>query len=186
MTELSDLELLNRIANGEESAFTIMYNRYWQNVYLLAYKHLQSAESAEEVVQEVFMSIWKKRSSAAKVLHLKSYLAGITRFEVYRIWAGNKKAAIKSRSAAAISPTLFNQEHVIENKLLLECIEKLANRLPEKCRLVFIYNKLLDLPLPEVATILNISPKTAETHLTKALKFMRKQLNNYPLLLLLL
>jgi RNA polymerase sigma-70 factor (ECF subfamily) len=59
---------------------------------------------------------------------------------------------------------------------MLEGISKLSSRLPEKCRLVFIRNKLLDQPLAQVAEELHISPKTAEAHLTKALKIIRGKL----------
>jgi len=53
-------------------------------------------------------------------------------------------------------------------------VKKLSGKLPEKCRLVFVHNKLLDQPLSQVAQTLNISSKTAEAHLTKALKLIRR------------
>lgn len=73
----------------------------------------------------------------------------------------------------------------IENRMLLEFITNLTNRLPEKCRLVFQYNKLQDRSLPDICEELNISPKTAEAHLTKALKIVRASLSNVVAFLLL-
>jgi RNA polymerase sigma-70 factor (ECF subfamily) len=72
---------------------------------------------------------------------------------------------------------ILNVEAILEidinQKILLELITDMSNKLPEKCRLVFQYNKLQDMPLAEVAENLNISPKTAEGHLTKALRVIR-------------
>ena len=66
----------------------------------------------------------------------------------------------------------------IDNKILLEIILKLSDKLPEKCRLVFQYNKLQDQSLADVAELLNISQKTAEGHLTKALRIIRSNFSD--------
>ena len=67
----------------------------------------------------------------------------------------------------------------IEDRLALGKILDLSNQLPEKCRLVFQYNKLDDQPLEAVARRLNISPMTAEAHLTKALKIIRLSMRDF-------
>ena len=74
---------------------------------------------------------------------------------------------------------------LLENKWMLEKISALSSALPEKCRLVFIKNKLLDQSLAQVAEDLHISPKTAEIHLTKALKIIRGKLGDVASFLLL-
>jgi RNA polymerase sigma-70 factor (ECF subfamily) len=137
---------------------------------------VKSAEIAEEITQDTFMLFWIKRQTL-EIQSLKPYLAAMLRYEVYRYLAKSKQAheiemSIKEQAITSVS---IDQE--IENKLLIEIITNLTNRLPEKCRLVFQYNKLQDRSLPDICEELKISPKTAEAHLTKALKMVRANLS---------
>lgn len=168
----NEQELLQQLAVGSEEAFTVIYNSYWKQLYFLAHKHLKSAQAAEEIVQDVFLAIWRKKETN-KILSLPVYLVAMTRYKVYRQIATNKKIPQTELNAESQQLISSEQEALLENKLLLEMVEKLSTRLPEKCRLVFVYNKLLDQTLQQVAKNLNISPKTAEAHLTKALKVVR-------------
>jgi len=174
-TSYNEEDLLQLLHLGDEKAFTLIYNQYWDKLYFLAHKHLKSSAAAEEIVQEVFLTIWRKRSSI-QIQSLTQYLSAMTRYAIYRHLAKEKKLPLVNDGAAGEYFNAPNEEEAIDNKLLLEIIEKLSNRLPEKCRLVFIKNKLLDQPLPQVARQLAISDKTAEAHLTKALKAIRNNI----------
>ena len=173
----NEQQLLLGLARGENDAFTVIYNTYWQKLYFLAHKHLKSAEAAEEIVQDVFLALWNKRETF-QIESLPFYLAAMTRYTVYRYIAKQKKSVHTSLDEASQQYPAENPEVYLENKLLLEIIEKLSNQLPEKCRLVFVNNKLLDQPLQQVADEMNISTKTAEAHLTKALKVIRGNLGD--------
>jgi RNA polymerase sigma factor (sigma-70 family) len=96
----------------------------------------------------------------------------MTRYAVYRYLSKEKQNKIMEGHVALknISATF---EIDVESKILFEIITELSNKLPEKCRLVFQYNKLQDQSLADVAEKLNISQKTAEAHLTKALRIIR-------------
>ncbi|MGN6491766.1 MAG: RNA polymerase sigma factor [Agriterribacter sp.] len=172
-TGYSEKDLLLLLYSGDEKAFTHIYNQYWNKLYFLAHKHLKSSAAAEEIVQEVFLTLWRKRSSI-QIQSLHQYLAAMTRYAVYRYVSNEKKLEVIREPVAGEQANPVNEEETIDNKLLLEIVEKLSNKLPEKCRLVFVQNKLLDQPLPEVARKLSISDKTAEAHLTKALKSIRE------------
>ncbi len=175
---LPDTVLLAQLQDGDHGAFNEIYNRYWNKLYFVAYKHLTEAVEAEEIVQEVFVALWSKRSSL-KIESLPAYLAAMTRYAVYHKVRNRKKTPFTTLEKVdhnGIGKIL--EEGSFENKLLLEIVSKLANDLPEKCRLVFINNKLLDRPLPEVAEKLGISVKTAEAHLSKALKTIRAKMGD--------
>ncbi len=165
-------ELLIRLGQGDESAFTAIYNRYWDKLYFLAYSHLRSADIAEEIVQEIFLVLWKKRA-ALDIRSLSLYLAAMVRYAIYSNLARRKKHRQIDISALPQEPAGEGEEFSLDNKQFLEVVQKLSARLPEKCRLVFLHNKLLDQPLDQVARELKISNKTAEAHLTKALKVIR-------------
>jgi RNA polymerase sigma-70 factor (family 1) len=176
-TEYSDNELTSLLNTDDSSAYKEIYSRYWNKLYYIAHRLLKVQEGAEEVVQDTFVLLWKKRLTL-QIQSLPVYLAAMVRYEVYRFLAKDKKDKL-NEAAYQIGKTEFTSFDVdIENKLLLELISDLSNKLPEKCRLVFQYVKLQDRPLTEVAEKLNISQKTAEAHLTKALKTIRDNIGN--------
>lgn len=166
-----DEELIYLLQTEDKHAFTEIYNRYWDKLYYIAHKLLKSTDAAEEIIQEVFLVIWKKRTNL-HIQNLNQYLAAMTRYAVFRHLAKEKKFN-KQEDSESILNSEIAEEIDLDNKILLEIITKLSNKLPEKCRLVFQYNKIQDQSLQEVAEQLNISQKTAEAHLTKALRVIR-------------
>jgi len=176
-TALSDSELAAMLKDGEEGVYKEIYNRYWDKLYYIAHRILKSQEATEEVVQDVFVLLWKKRLTL-EIQSLPVYLAAMVRYEVYRYIARDKKDKVKERAYQTTLVDYMSIDGDLENKLLLEIIESLSNQLPEKCRLVFQYVKLQDRALADVAEELNISQKTAEAHLTKALKTIRGNMGN--------
>lgn len=172
---LDDNDLFAYVRKDDELAYTELYNRYWQKLYFLAHQYLRSDADAREIVQEIFIIIWAERRSLS-IASFPAYVAAMTRYAVYASAVRKKRQAEKLREGAGSPALSAVLSDLLENKMMLEKISKLSSRLPEKCRLVFIKNKLLDQPLSQVAEDLHISPKTAEAHLTKALKIIRGKL----------
>ncbi len=171
-------EMLSGLVLGDEDAFEQIYNYYWDKLYFLAHKHLKSAEASEEIVQDVFLNLWNKRTTL-QIRSLPQYLAAMTRYAVYRYLAREQKSSFLSLDELQRKASVgIDEEAVMDDRLLLEMVEKLSARLPEKCRLVFVHNKLMDQPLKQVAKKLNISIKTAEAHLTKSLKIIRGKMGD--------
>lgn len=175
--------LMRRLKHGDEKAFVIIYNHFWEKLYYIAYRKIESQAAAEELVQDVFLNLWNKRAHL-EIESLSAYLAAMTRYGVYRYYA--RERVLQNRMEASYNGALQeeNLSDEIHNKLVLDKIFELSNELPEKCRLVFQYSKLEDQPLKEIAERLNISPKTAEAHLTKALKTVRLNLRGFLIILL--
>lgn len=174
----SDSNLVNLLNDNCEKAFASIYDKYWDKLYYLAYQKVRSQHIAEEIVQEVFLTLWKKRGKLS-INSLSNYLAAMVRYAVYRHLMTEKN--IKNRESIFFSSqkesVTFDKR--IDDKLILEKLLELSNELPEKCRLVFQYNKLQDQPIADIAKHLNISPKTAEAHLTKALKSIRLNMRRF-------
>lgn len=182
---VDDNNLFALVKQDNELAYTELYNRYWQKLYFVAHKHLKSDPEAREIVQEVFFTIWAKRRSLV-IESFPAYVAAMARYAVYVTLARNKKQREKISEEAIHKQTLpAGLADLLENKWMLEKISALSSALPEKCRLVFIKNKLLDQSLSQVAADLNISPKTAEAHLSKALKIIRDKLGDAAIFLML-
>jgi RNA polymerase sigma-70 factor (ECF subfamily) len=170
-----DAELADLLKLGDEPAFTEIYNRYWDKLYFIAHKLLKDTDNAEEIVQEVFLTLWRKKETL-EIQSLTQYLAAMTRYAVYRHLAKEKQLK-ENKNIVSLLNIDGVAEMNIDNKILLEIIYQLSNKLPEKCRLVFQYNKLQDMSLADVAEKLDISQKTAEGHLTKALRTIRTSLS---------
>lgn len=175
---LNDEELTQLLRQGDEAAFTHIYNHYWDKLYYIAHRLLKDPDGAEEIVQDVFLTLWRKKD-ALTIQCVNHYLAAMTRYAVYRHLSKEKQYRIKE-NVIALNNAAAVAEMDIDNKILLEIVTELSNKLPEKCRLVFQYNKLQDKPLADVAAELNISQKTAEAHLTKALRVIRANMGNAP------
>jgi len=171
-------ELLFRLKEGDEKGFTDIYNKYWDRLYYMAFQKLRNQDAAEEVVQEVFLKLWKKRNELT-ISCLSSYLAAMVRYAVYRYLASESAKKNREFTYDAGQVKIVNMGDQIENKLILDKIIELSNQLPEKCRLVFQSIKLQDQSLKTVAEELNISPKTAEAHLTKSLKLIKLNMRGF-------
>jgi RNA polymerase sigma-70 factor (family 1) len=172
MRLLEDSHLLDLVRENDRKAFTELYERYWDRLYAAAWHHLKNAAAAEEVVQDVFVTIWQKRHSL-EIAELSKYLSAMVRYGVYR-YLGREQQRRELHDNAAVAPITAGD--TLEHKLLLEMVDKLSGDLPEKCRIVFRATKLYDQSLGDVARELNISQKTAEAHLTKALRIIRVNL----------
>jgi len=171
-TALGDQELLLLMQQDYTPAFRELYTRYWNKLYFVAHKRLKSAPTAEEIVQDIFLILWQRRKDLV-IDSLPEYLAAMARHAVYRSLAREKKMEACVNALRTRLERTPATEWVMDHRLILEAVKKLTVKLPDKCRLVFIYNKIEDNALPDVAQKLGISIKTAEAHLTKALKIIR-------------
>jgi RNA polymerase sigma-70 factor (family 1) len=164
--------LLEELRDGNEAAFTLIYKRYWQRLYVIAYKRLGSRQPAEDVVHEVFSSLWRNRESAS-IRSLYAYLAAATKYAVFAEVAKQTKHRATSPTEAALI-----HDHTIDDRFLQRMLGEEINRLPDKCRLVFQYSRQEGLSNKEIATVLSITEKAVEKHITKALSKLRLQLRH--------
>ena len=72
--QISDKELLDRLNKGDETVLKLLYERYWEELFISAYNLLKNREVCEDILQEIFISIWKKRGKIQIKISLKSYL----------------------------------------------------------------------------------------------------------------
>jgi RNA polymerase sigma-70 factor (ECF subfamily) len=177
-TDHTDEQLAQLLSRSDEGAFREIYDRYWKWLLYLAHKRLRNTEDAREVVQNVFLNLWKKRDNIS-IQFLPQYLAAMTRYAVYRYLANEDRRAEVYSMAEMAAGQEKSECPDIENKYLLDILIRYAgDSLPEKYSLVFIQHKLQDKPLPEVAARLGVSPRTAERYVTQVMSLIRKQLGH--------
>lgn len=168
-------------SHSDEVGFEDIYKSYWPKLYAIAYNRLNSKEAAEDVVQEVMLGLWQRKKEA-DIENLEAWLSAATRYSVFRQLAkfGNQK--IVPISSQAETGYLQDFDTGFINQLLQEQI----HQLPQKCRLVFEYSRQHNLSNKEIAGKLDISEKSVEKHITKAIKKLRDRLKKTitPILLL--
>ncbi|WP_121245756.1 sigma-70 family RNA polymerase sigma factor [Mucilaginibacter phyllosphaerae] len=177
----TDQELLALLTGGDERAFATIYDRYWKMLIGLAFNHTKNKFAAEEIVQEVFLSLWKRKSELA-INCLNAYLATAIKFSVFKqLQQDKRQSRLINLNYAVTGNDLL--EDKINAKFLQEYIDGLVEQLPEKCRLVYNYSRKEGLKNAEIAERLNVGEKAIEAHMTKALKVLRLNLKEIGILL---
>lgn len=175
MESLSDLQLLVLVKKDNGLAFQEIYNRYWRALYNAAYQKLQSAQLAEEIVQETFLNLYVKREAIQIDDSLSPYLHSVLKNKVIdeiRKQISSKKYQDTASVYAMV--TEVTSHDLLEQKEVKEKIIEFSETLPKKCREVFLM-KQQDLSNKMIAEMLQVSEKTVEGHVSRA----RKLLKNY-------
>jgi RNA polymerase sigma-70 factor (family 1) len=175
----SDEGLLKLLKKQELGAFEEIYFRYWKKLYSAAYKRLQSREIAEEVVQDIFTSLWMNRH-IAQIDVLSSYLVTAVKYKVINHLEKemSRKKYAESQLHSALSMDNSTEETVLLNELNL-ALEKEIQKLPPKRKQIFKMSREDHLSIKQVASNLGISEKTAENQLGKALKELKLNLKHF-------
>lgn len=184
----SDIEKYNAIIEGNQPAFEMIFKTYYKPLCLYAYSFLNDKNEAEEVVQTTFIKIWEKKNELNVQSSLKAYLYSMVRNGCLNVIKHEK---VKQLHAQRHVQETESSRELVEEKVLSNDLETkihLAMKaLPEQCRLVFQLSRFEELKYQEIADQLQISVKTVENQMGKALKIMRTQLKEYlPVYVLLL
>ncbi|HVW62800.1 MAG TPA: RNA polymerase sigma-70 factor [Puia sp.] len=168
-----DEHLLPLIASDDEQAFHALYDRYWKKLLVQALIKTGSPGTAEEIVQTVFINLWRRRHTLRVRFTLATYLASMLKYEIISHLAREKKEqALKQKLFSHQQAEDHSTVEWLDYEQLREDIERAIATLPEKCRLVFRLSREEGLSGKQIASSLDISPKTVEAHINKALKVL--------------
>ena len=184
-SNLTDADLLLLLTDGQEAAFTEIYNRYWERLVATGYYYTRSKEAAEEIVNDVLMGLWLRRASLA-IQSLPAYLGTAVKFAVFKTMARNKKRAqlLAGHLAPETETAAHNDTELQLDALFMdEWLRGIVEQLPEKARLVFVYSRDQALSVKDIAQKMDLSPKSVEYHMTKALKTIRDSLRKMTIFL---
>ncbi len=180
---INELFLFEEMKRGKEYAFDFIFNYYYSGLCVYAQKMISlPEEEARDIVQDVFVKLWNDREKLDVKFSIRSYLFVSVKnkcFDVLR----KKNRSIKVQE---ITPQQDISDESFETYVLSE-LEALfnnsLNKLPERCREIFELSRLQGLKNREIALKLNLSEKTVENQITKALHILREELKDYlPLL----
>ncbi|WP_333818719.1 RNA polymerase sigma-70 factor [Ohtaekwangia sp.] len=186
--EFTEQRTLTSLKTGDITAFEMLFRTHYQPLCNYAYTFVQDRDEAEEIVQSTFLSVWEKRENLEIRTAVKPYLYAMVRNACLNMLKHEKikqqhatiELAVAEKSVESVTRSVMASE--LETKIY-EAMEKL----PQQCRLIFKLSRFEELKYSEIADQLNLSVKTVENQMGKALKIMREQLKDYlPLLIVLM
>lgn len=178
--------IIEKFKEGNARAFDEIYHQYSKKVYNFALGLLKDKDIAGEIVQEVFVNLWEKRNNVDITLNFENYLFAMA-YNSIRKYFRKKSIETKVKDFLLKNPPEFieNTDGVVIYNELLELANKTIEKLPAKRKIVYKLSRQEGMKIKEIAGRLNISTRTAETHLSKALKYLKEELVSISLLTLL-
>lgn len=169
--------IIKALVNGDTHAFDNLFTTYAKRLYYFAYGYLKSREDAEEIVQEVFLKIWKNRKDLKSELSFKGYLFKIAYHQILELFEKiNRQQQYKHTILEEAIHFTDDLNERLNYQLLLEKVDIIINKLPERQRVIITKRKKDDLSVKQIAKQLSIKPKTVENHLTEAIKKLKSEL----------
>lgn len=174
----SDNELLQLMAEGSSDAFAMLYRRYWEELFMTAVRALREKEGAEDVIQEVFLSIWNRRNDLKIEGSLAAYLHTSTRYKAIQYIEKNITRRDYLALLADVSVNFLPPNAVVnlQVKELQQIIDKTVNSMPPKMQQVYRLSRLQHLSHREIAEQMNISGETVKKHIQHALQLIKSAL----------
>lgn len=174
----NDIDLIKSLKKGDEIGYTYLVKTYHHKLCVYALSLSNNDDSAEDIVQNVFMSIWKNRFKLKEEFVLKSYLYK----SVYNEFIDQyrKQKTVLTLEKKYIDALTYIVEEEDEKSLdgLMKLVKKEIESLPTKCKQTFLLSKEEGLTNIEIAEHLNVSIKSVEAHITKAYSILRKVLGD--------
>lgn len=171
-------EPISLIKAEDEKTFESLYNLFADRLYHYVYCRVRSKAQTEEIVQEIFVSLWRNRKKLEINTSWESYLFGAAKYKILSFIRSEKV-----RKKYAEDFTIFASKHYdnsIEEMTDLMDLQFVVNEkiaeLPEKCQTAFRMSRMEHEPIPRIAEKMNISTGTVENYISRALKHLRTSL----------
>lgn len=179
-------EWLVGLQAGDELAFTAIYKRFWPSLYSVAYNYVRDQATAEEMVQDLFTTLWLKRLHVSIQGSLEAYLFRSIRNMIYDHF---DKQSVRNRVHEQLqllgTEATYTTDELIAFEDLQTHLIQAVNQLPQPTQRIFRMSRFEYLPVADIAHQLSLTPKAIEYHITRALKLLRLQLKDFLILVLL-
>lgn len=169
-------QLLEQLGKGNHNSFNLLFELYKHEVYSNALLFTSSSSIAEEIVQDVFLQIWKSREKVAAVADLDAYLFIITKNAVYRWLHAEAQQEKKHRAWQEQTATAKPDDNVLSailEKDYDKLLQKAIKQLPPQQQQVYVLIRQQGLSRMEVASKLGLQPETVKRHLSIATRTIR-------------
>ena len=178
----TDKELLERISEDDSTAFTILYRRHWEGMFVVAAKALREKTDAADVIQDVFLSLWNRRHELKIEGSLTGYLHTAVRYKAIHhieknITRRDYLAVLADVSVNWLPP---NAEVDLQLEELQKALSTVVTRMPPKMQQVYILSRQQQLSHKEIAEQLSVSVETVKKHIQHALQLIKAALQYVP------
>lgn len=177
-TPTTDTELFDALRSGRSAALDELFRRYYVDLCRTAVRFVMDETTAEDIVQEVFTKLWTKRDRLpADTQSVAAYLRRAVRNRSLNYLRDRKRMPVDDGELPELTAdSALQPGRAMEAEETQLRITRAIDRLPERCRLVFVMSKVEHMSHREIAEGLDISVKTVENQMTRAYKFLREWL----------
>lgn len=174
---LSEKTLIKYLKKQHILAFNELYYRYCGELYATAYKRLQSNDTVQDIIQEIFISVWNNAANFDEEQSLRPYLFKSLKYKVIdALYRDKRNSNISLNDLGEIGVTTDDPLAVKELEAFLN--NEIEN-LPGKMKEVFLMSRKEYLPNEKIAEMLSISSQTVKNQISLALKRLKQSLDNY-------
>ncbi|HSI75433.1 MAG TPA: RNA polymerase sigma-70 factor [Lunatimonas sp.] len=174
----SDKSLLRLIALDDRKAFKMLYDRYWEVLIKHAYTRLHDVSEAEDLVQDVFLDIWRNRKVLNIHHEVRNYLFTAVKYKVFRV-LDQKYIKCELDNEMEFNIDAQNGFQILEFEELYQRIEVIVDSLPERHRVIFKLSRYKHLSTKEIAAKLQIAPQTVHNRIHQSLVYLRAELKHF-------
>jgi RNA polymerase sigma-70 factor (ECF subfamily) len=173
-----DLFLWSKVKQGDKEAFELIFNKYYSVLCILSKRYTADLYMSREVIQNLFIYLWEHKTDLDIICCLKSYLFRATKFNSIRYMEKDRKKEIHLADIPEPEQDKTFFDHVEYAELQVRIIETIES-MPDQCRKVFTMSRFEQLRYADIAERLDISVKTVESHISKALRILEENLSHY-------
>ncbi|HAM98597.1 MAG TPA: RNA polymerase sigma-70 factor [Marinilabiliales bacterium] len=179
----NDNQLVERLCNDDKSAFTFIFTKYYKDLVVFSFSFTRNLQASEEIVQDRFLKLWEHRNGLVVQTSLKSYLLKSVQNQSLD-WLRHLKVKTNFASVILEHPVLSenNTENYILHSELQDKLDEALAKLPEPYSQAFKMNRFEALNYQEIAKKLEVSVRTVEVRISKALLLLREELKDFLLL----
>ena len=176
-----DQKLLSCLKESDKNSFRDLFSKYHQSLFNFVLYRLKDEVIADDIVQETFLRVWKHRNSIKPNQSFFSYIAKISNnlcmdyFRHENVKLRHQEHIPQLTQSGADNPAIQYESKILEDKIH----SIVNNSLPKKCREIFILSRINGLANQDIAELLEVSRRTVENQLYRALKVLRSKLKDY-------
>ena len=177
---IDERELIQRLKVDDQTAFELIFRFYYAGLVVFSKQLTNSGSDAEEMVQDFFVQLWENRKKIKDVDSLKPYFfTSIKNKSLNHLKKRGIEQNVHDYIKEQVEKDILYDPDIYVTSELQEQIRRAIDDLPERCREIFMMSKLRGFSNDEIAEEFNISKRTVETQISKALRILRNKLQNY-------
>ena len=178
---IDEKTLIRNVKNSKKSSFQKLFFQFHDQLFRFVVYRVQDTDIAEDITQETFLRVWEKRESLQPK---KSFFSLLARISTNLCYDHFRYTEVQLRNKDRIpeygKSHFDNPEEVVQAQAIEKIIRKLVNeKLPQKCRLIFILSRIEGLSNQEISSKLSLSIRTVENQIYRALKILKKHMRKY-------